>query len=384
MAGTLVFYCRHAGFCLACDQILTIPQGLQGCADENSRSLPMIADPTSTAAERAEVAKPDPQELDLAIGGQAVLEGVMMRSPTAIATAVRTPEKRVVIRKKPFKSIIRRLPFLNIPLLRGGVHLIETIGIGIDSLMFSAEQATSDDRVTGEKKLGDTLMMWGVIVFAFVLSLGLFFYLPLVLTDLLGVKHSLWFNVVDGLFRVALFVLYLWAISRLPDMARVFQYHGAEHKSIHAFEQGRELSATGARPFATLHPRCGTSFLFFVMIISLVVFVFLGRPENLPERLLRLAFVPVIGGLAYEAIKLSGRFKNTVWLKPFIWPGLMLQKITTREPDDNQLDVGLAALKAVLTPEADGFREKTFYDLPVEAASGPDAEATGPRIVEAN
>ena len=305
----------------------------------------------------------DPAELDLAVGGQAVIEGVMMRSPTAIATAVRTPDGSIVIRKKPFRSVVRRFPFLNIPILRGGVHLIETIGLGIDSLMFAADQATRDERVVGEgKKIGDTLLMWLVVAFAFLLSMGLFFYLPLVLTDLLGVEHSVWFNVVDGILRVILFILYLWAVSKMPDMARVFQYHGAEHKSIHAFENQRELTVAGARPFTTLHPRCGTSFLFFVMIISIVVFTFLGRPETVGERLIRLCFVPLIGGLAYEAIKLSGKFCDAIWLRPFIWPGLMLQRITTSEPTADQLTVGLAALKSVLTPEADGFREKTFYE----------------------
>jgi uncharacterized protein YqhQ len=322
----------------------------------------------------SQTAGPDPQELDLAVGGQAVIEGVMMRSPTAIATAVRTPDGRVVVRKKPFRSVVRRWPWLNVPVLRGGIHLLETIGLGIDALMFSAEQATSEDRVSRNHGRGEALVMWAVVAGAFVLSLGLFFYLPLLLTDWLGIEHSVWFNVVDGLFRVALFVGYLLVISRLRDMARVFQYHGAEHKSIHAFENGRPLEVAGARPFTTLHPRCGTSFLFFVMLISLVVFVFLGRPENVGERLIRLAFVPLIGGLAYEAIKLSGRFKNAVWLRPFIWPGLMLQKITTSEPEDDQLEVGLVSLKAVLAPEAETFRERTYFELmkpaPVAAASG--------------
>ena len=328
----------------------------------------------------------DPGELDLAVGGQAVIEGVMMRSPTALATAVRTPDGRIVIRKKPFKSIIRRLRFLNIPIVRGGIHLIETMGLGIDALMFSADQAISEERIDEKKsRLTDTLMMWGTVVVAFALSLGLFFYLPLILTDLLGVEGTVWFNVVDGIFRVAMFVLYLWGISKLPDMARVFQYHGAEHKSIHAFEQHRELTPAGARPFTTLHPRCGTSFLFFVMLISTVVFVFLGKPHTVADRLERLAFVPLIGGLAYEAIKLSGRFAKAVWLKPLIWPGLMMQKITTKEPDDSQLEVSMAALKAVLTPEAEKFKTRVYYDLPatdatadalVDATADATADAT--------
>ncbi|MBC8423936.1 DUF1385 domain-containing protein [bacterium] len=306
----------------------------------------------------------DPGQLDLAVGGQAVIEGVMMRSPTAIATAVRTPGGRIVVRKKPFRSVMRKLPWLNVPLLRGGIHLLESLGIGIASLMYSADQSLDDDRVDGEQKgWRDTAMMWGTIILAFALSLGLFFYLPLLITDWLGVEHSVWFNVVDGLIRIAMFVLYLKLISRMKDMARVFEYHGAEHMSIHAFEAKKGLTVEQTRPFTTLHPRCGTSFLFFVMLIALVVFSFLGRPETIGERLLRLCFIPVIGGLAYEVIKLSGRFKDAAVIKPFIWPGLMLQKITTSRPDDAQLEVGLAALRAVLTPEAEGFVEKTYFEL---------------------
>jgi len=304
----------------------------------------------------------DARQLDLAVGGQAVIEGVMMRSPNAIAIAVRTPDKRIVVRKKPFRSVIRRLPWLNVPVLRGGIHLLETIGLGIDALMFSADQATSEDRIQDKPRLRDKLWMWATIVFAFALSLGLFFYLPLMLTHWLGVEGTVWFNIVDGIIRVAMFVLYLLAVSKMKDMGRVFEYHGAEHKSIHAFENGRTLDAAGARPFTTLHPRCGTSFLFFVMLISIVVFVFLGKPETVGDRLQRLAFVPLIGGLAYEAIKLSGKYARAMWLKPFILPGLWLQKITTNEPDDGQLDVAMAALRASLVPEVDGFPTRTFFE----------------------
>ncbi len=304
----------------------------------------------------------DARQLDLAVGGQAVIEGVMMRSPNAVAIAVRTPDARIVVRKKPFRSVIRRFPWLNVPVLRGGVHLLESIGLGIDALMFSADQATSEDRIQAKPRLRDKLWMWATIVFAFALSLGLFFYLPLMFTHWLGVEGTFWFNVVDGIIRVAMFVLYLLAVSRMKDMGRVFEYHGAEHKSIHAFENGRTLDAAGARPFTTLHPRCGTSFLFFVMLISIVVFVFLGKPETVGDRLLRLAFVPLIGGIAYEAIKLSGKYAKAAALKPFILPGLLLQKITTNEPDDSQLDVAMAALRAALVPEVDNFPTRTFFE----------------------
>ncbi len=322
----------------------------------------------------------DARTMDLAVGGQALIEGVMMRSPRYLAMAVRTPDKRIVIRKKTFGSVVRKLPFLNIPVLRGGIHLIETMGLGIDALMFSADQAVSEDRVEGGKaSFKDTALMWLTVAFSFVLSLGLFFYLPILLTDLVVAEEhgSLLWNAVDGVFRVVMFVAYLWIVSKLPDMGRVFEYHGAEHKSIHAFENGSSLDADGARPWTTLHPRCGTSFLFFVMLISIVVFSFLGRPETIPDRLQRLAFVPLIGGLAYEAIKLSGRFGKAWFVKPAIWPGLMLQKITTKEPDDEQLSVAMAALRAVLTPEADDFRERIYYDLPDGAAPGMAPAAEG-------
>jgi uncharacterized protein YqhQ len=310
--------------------------------------------------------------MDLAVGGQALIEGVMMRSPAYMAMAVRTPDGRIVIRKKTFRSVMRKLPFLNVPVLRGGIHLIESMALGIDALMFSADQAISEDRVDQKRKSSfwDSVLMWGTIALSFALSLGLFFYLPIILTDLVVPvgEGSLVWNIVDGIFRVLMFVGYLLVVSRLPDMARVFEYHGAEHKSIHAFENGKSLDADGARPYTTLHPRCGTSFLFFVMLISIVVFSFLGRPEGIADRLQRLAFVPLIGGLAYEAIKLSGKYAKAWYLRPVILPGLLLQKITTSQPDDAQLTVAMAALRAVLTPEGDDFKERISYDLPADAS----------------
>ncbi len=317
------------------------------------------------------------RQMDLAVGGQALIEGVMMRSPQYLAMAVRTPDHRIVVRKKPFRSIVRRFPWLNIPIARGGVHLVESMTLGIDALMFSADQAASEERVAGGKmSLRDKAMTWGTVALSFVLSLGLFFYLPILLTDVIVGKESgsIAWNAVDGLVRVVMFVAYLWLISRLKDMSRVFEYHGAEHMSIHAFENGKSLDADGARDFTTLHPRCGTSFLFFVMLISIVVFSFLGRPQTVPDRLERLAFIPLIGGLAYEAIKLSGKYCRLWILRPFIMPGLWLQRITTKRPDDDQLTVAMSALRAVLTPEGDEFKERVYYDLPTD---GPSAAAGG-------
>ena len=192
------------------------------------RSLAVL--PGGEMSDSPETKSEDPRELDLAVGGQAVIEGVMMRSPNAIATAVRTPDGRIVVRKKPFRSIFKRLRFLNVPVLRGGIHLIESMGIGIESLMFSADQAVAEDRIVEEKKsLWDHVMMWGTIVVAFALSMGLFFYLPLLITEWMGVEHSVWFNLVDGVIRIVFFVAYLKLISLMKDMNRVFQFHGADY-----------------------------------------------------------------------------------------------------------------------------------------------------------
>jgi uncharacterized protein YqhQ len=193
--------------------------------------------------------------------------------------------------------------------------------------------------------------------------MGLFFYLPLVLTELTGAESGISFNLIDGVLRLAVFLAYLLLVSRMSDMRKVFQYHGAEHKTIHVFENGLELKPENARRFPTLHPRCGTSFLFFVMFISILVFMMLGKPEGFVERIQRLALVPVIGGIAYEVIKLSGRFADRTWIRPLIWPGLMLQKITTKEPTDDQVEVAMVALSAVLDSQAMDFAEQTYLEL---------------------
>ena len=292
----------------------------------------------------------DPRSLDLAVGGQAVIEGVMMRCPTAIATAVRTPSGEILIEKKAYRGFAARYRLSRIPLLRGGINLIESMGLGMRALMFSAEQAMNEEE-RAKAKQNSTKERWllaGTMLFAFALSLALFFYLPLMLTEWTGAQGGFLFNVIDGVFRLAIFIAYLLLISRMKDMRVLFQYHGAEHKTIHTFENRLELTAQNAAQFTTLHPRCGTSFLMFVMLTSILVFMFLGKPEGFVERIERLAFVPLIGGIAYEIIKYSGKHAESRWIRPFIWPGLTMQKITTREPSLEQLEVAVAALKAVL------------------------------------
>jgi len=310
----------------------------------------------------------DPVSLDLAIGGQAVMEGVMMRCPRSIATAVRTPGGKIVVRRRPYRSWLAKLKINKIPFLRGGLHLIESMAIGIGALMFSAEQAMQDDEIEEQKtSWKDRLALTGTLVFAFGLSLVLFFWLPLVATEWTGVKSGVGFNLIDGVFRLLAFLTYILLISRMEDMKRLFQYHGAEHKTIHVFEANLPLVPENARQFTTLHPRCGTSFLMFVMLISVAVFIPLGKPETIGERLIRLAFLPVIGGISYEFIKLSAKESCARWMKPFVWPGLMLQKITTREPDDGQVMVAMAALQSALEAEAADIAEDTLVELTGEA-----------------
>jgi uncharacterized protein YqhQ len=286
------------------------------------------------------------------IGGQAVIEGVMMRSPTHYATAVRTAQGRIVIQKTPFRSAIRRLRFLNIPILRGAIMLVETLFIGIQSLSYSASQAVEDENQEKKGKFANAMAIGGSVVTALGLGIVLFFYLPLLLTELLNVSGGIAFNLVDGLFRLVIFLLYIFAISRWKEMRRIFQYHGAEHMTIYAYESGDELTAENANKHPRLHPRCGTSFLIMVMLISIVVFIFLGKPENMADRLTRFAAIPLIGGIAYEFIKLSAKKSLARFMKPAIWPGLALQRITTQPPTLEMLEVAIAALEASLDRKA--------------------------------
>jgi uncharacterized protein YqhQ len=288
-------------------------------------------------------------EKQMNIGGQAVIEGVMMRSPTFYATAVRTPQGRIVIQKIPYVGLAYRYRYLNIPIIRGAINLIETLWLGIRSLSFSASQAVEEK---GEKQEGrsaaSSLAIFGSVVAALAVGVLLFFYLPLFLTELMRVQGGLAFNLIDAVFRLAIFLLYIFLISRWREMKRIFQYHGAEHKTIYAFESGRSLTAENARDFSTLHPRCGTSFLLVVMVVSIVVFIFMGRPETAADRLLRFAVIPLIGGISFELIKLSSRKRLGKILRPVLWPGIALQRITTKEPSDDMLEVAIAALDACL------------------------------------
>jgi uncharacterized protein YqhQ len=287
------------------------------------------------------------------VGGQAVMEGVLMRSPDSYAVAVRRPNGDIVVKKASFKTVTKRLKVLGLPILRGGVILIESLILGVKALSFSGDIAMEEEnkkngKDASKKSIWEKVWMAATVVFSFALGLGLFFYVPLLLTDLFNLQSSVAYNLVDGAIRLIFFLTYIYLISLWSEIRRVFEYHGAEHKSVFTFEDKKDLSVEEARPYTTLHPRCGTSFLLIVMLVSIIVFMFLGKPDVIVERLIRLAFVPLIGGISYEFIRLSEMASRNPISRLFILPGLWLQKITTKEPDDSQLEVALVALRCAL------------------------------------
>jgi len=301
---------------------------------------------------------------DFQVGGQAVIEGVMMRSPYAVAVAVRKSNGEIVVRKHSFVPLTKRYKFLNLPIIRGAIALAETLYTGIKALTFSADIAAQEeeeengkvdenskkDDTTKSKKEQVLTTLWLALSIALgaFLALFLFFYLPLLLTDLMGVKEGYLFNIVDGIIRISIFLAYIWLITIWKSMRRIFEYHGAEHKSIFALEKGDELTVENIRKYSTHHPRCGTSFLLIVMLVSIAVFIFLGRPHTIQERLIRLLYVPLIAGISYEIIKFSGKKSTNPLVRALTVPGLWLQRMTTKEPDDKQLEVAIVALKSSL------------------------------------
>ncbi len=287
------------------------------------------------------------------IGGQAVIEGVMMKSPSHVATCVRRTNGDIVSKVEPYVSLSKRYKVLGLPVIRGAMNLFEQLYLGIRSLTFSAEVVSAgEDEVKEEKGWKSSLTAGVTVVVALGVGLLLFFYLPLVIAGLVGVKGSILFNLIDGLIRLAIFFAYLAALSMWKDMRRVFEYHGAEHKSINALESGEDLSVENVKKHTTRHARCGTSFLLIVMVISIVVFIFMGRPEGIRERLLRLCAVPLIGGVSYELIRFAGRHRDGAIMRIITAPGLALQRFTTREPSEDQIEVALEALKRARGPEA--------------------------------
>ncbi len=295
----------------------------------------------------------------LTIGGQAVLEGVMMRSPSAFTVAVRKggrPDAGIALLKEPLKPIGERFPFLKKRIIRGSVALFEAMWLGIRALNFSANEAIETE--DGKKEEIGPLAMAATMIFAIAFALGLFLALPLLLTNLLGMRYgavsgnSIVFNVTDGVFRVALFLGYISGISFMKDIRRVFEYHGAEHKTIAAYEAGDELTVENARKYSRVHPRCGTSFLLVVIALSIVVFSLIpGTWPFWAKALARVVLLPVIAGLSYEFIKYSAKHGSRPVVRALMQPGLWLQRLTTREPSDDQIEVAVRAVHEALAME---------------------------------
>ena len=287
------------------------------------------------------------------IGGQAVLEGVMMRAPRAIAIAVRKPGGEIVVRREPMPPLSERYPIVKLPILRGTVALFTSLVIGIKALNFSANEAIAEEENEEGKK--EELSSWalaGTMTVAFGLGIALFFFFPLYMTKFLVPyigDNNIVFNLVDGVIRVIVFLLYIWSIARMKDIQRVFQYHGAEHKTIFAFENGEDLTLDNVKKYSRLHPRCGTSFLLIVMLVSIAVFSLIPKAWPFAYKAIsRVVLMPLIAGISYEFLKWSARNDQHTIVKMVIAPGLDLPRLTTREPDDSQLEVAIRSVKEAL------------------------------------
>ena len=310
------------------------------------------------------------------VGGQAVLEGVMMRNGDAYALALRRPDGEIVARRMPWFSLTRH-PWLKKPFVRGFPVLIETLVNGIKALNRSAEHQAEG---TEEELKGWHLVL--TLLLSLAMAVGLFVVVPHLLSLLMqwlelgGGVEGLTFHLWDGLFKCLIFMGYIWAISFVPDIRRVFQYHGAEHKAVYCYENNLPLTVENAQKFPTLHPRCGTSYLVIVFLISILIFTFLGtNSSNVLARVgSRLALLPVVAGVSYEVLQTLARLPRNRLVRALMWPGLMMQKITTKQPDDSMVEVAIHSLKA-----AEGILEKdaleaSLFDAPKQPVSAPACE----------
>jgi uncharacterized protein YqhQ len=308
----------------------------------------------------------------LPVGGQAVIEGVMMRAPSKIAVVVRRADGSTAAMDHPFVSVTQRVKLLGLPVVRGAVALFETMALGIRALNFSADEAARDAGDEG-KPAGAGMAAAQALTILVSLTIGvlLFVVLPAKLAPLVKLPGSLppriQFGLVDGALRLLAFVGYLSLIATWKDMRRVLGYHGAEHKAIHAVEAGAPLTPESVQGFSRFHPRCGTTFLFLVVVISIVIFTFIGRPVGLAPHLLRVACMPLIAGVAFEFIRLSGRWYGHPVVRVLTWPGMQFQRLTTREPDLEMCAIAIRSLERVLDDptvvklrDGGGSREVTF------------------------
>jgi uncharacterized protein YqhQ len=282
-------------------------------------------------------------------GGQALIEGVMMRGSRTMAVALRHPEGHIVVQTEPLNEALYRGPISRIPFLRGLLMLWDTLGLGVKALMFSADVAV------GEEVSLSGPASWVTMFVGLSLGVGLFMLLPSFLVGLLDpYLSSEWLiSLLEGMVRLFLMVGYIWAVGHMPDIERVFAYHGAEHKTIHAYEAGAELTVEGVNSFSTAHTRCGTAFLLTLVALTILIFAPFSPPSLVWRLISRIALLPIITGIAYEFIRLMARFADRPWARALSGPNLALQRLTTRDPDDGMLEVAIAALKAVLASEVE-------------------------------
>ena len=286
------------------------------------------------------------------VGGQAIMEGVLMRSPNFWGMAVRTPSGDTDLRAERFRSVTRRSKLFRLPIIRGALSLGETLWLGMKALTISTNIALGEEQELSKKEIAGTL------IFALVLGLGLFLVAPVLGTKGLGsflgnsIENPVIFNLVEGFIRIAIFIAYLLVITLFSkDIKRFFAYHGAEHKAIKVYERGEELVPANARKLDTSHVRCGTSFVLYVLVLSILVFSLLGVEGWLYMLASRVIVIPLVAGIAFEFIMWSARHQESALVRMLVWPGLQMQKLTTREPSDDMVEIAMSSLKKVLSME---------------------------------
>ena len=305
-------------------------------------------------------------QTNILVGGQAVIEGVMMRVPGAYSTAVRNPEGKIITDRHHYTSIIDRHSKLKKPIIRGIIGLYEALRIGLSTLQWSADIAEPMEKEGEKKKIIDSL----VSLFAIAIAISIFLVLPILLTSWMFDKDNnpVTFNLISGTFRILFFISYLLLISMMKDVQRLFQYHGAEHKAIYTFEAGLELTVMNTYKFPTQHPRCGTSFLFIVMLIAIISFAFIdfilikfvGDLNPMTRILFHLPMIPPVAGIGYEVLKATAQYRDFILFRIFAAPGLWLQHITTKSPNDEQMSVALEALKSAFGEKLKDYEGKVF------------------------
>ncbi len=280
----------------------------------------------------------------LKVGGQAVIEGVMMRSPHYVVTSVRKPDGKIVSKKENLKQYAK---FFKIPFIRGIANLIDMLVIGMRSLTWSANQVEEkeEDQLSAKEMfmLISTSLLFAVLIFIIV---------PFYLTKLMTSSTGTWFNILDGFIRIAVFIIYIYVISLMEDVKVLFQYHGAEHKAVHCYEHSKKLNVDNVKKYTTLHPRCGTAFIGVVLILSIFIFGIVKSPVWYYRLGSRILFIPLIASVSYEVLKQGDKYRQNIFFKILIYPGIYLQKITTKEPNKKQIQVAIDALKKVLNMEA--------------------------------